>query len=102
MSGERADLVSAKLDDRSQAGLTIVWAVAKVQNHSSKTSNYSIGYEVVRNSNNEQVWSSSWFFSNVSAGQLATQESPVNIPTGEKATSFHINITTFDRTAATG
>ncbi|MFJ9004222.1 hypothetical protein [Streptomyces canus] len=47
-AGERADLISFKLDDRSQAGITNVWLVWTIKNSSSEKSDYSWEWEAAQ------------------------------------------------------
>ncbi|MER7563343.1 hypothetical protein ACGFWE_13055 [Streptomyces sp. NPDC048523] len=44
---ERADLISFKLDDRSQAGITDIWLVWTIKNSSSEKSDDSWDWEAV-------------------------------------------------------
>ena len=45
--GERKDLLSFKLSDRSEAGITNIWVTWTIKNHSSEKSNYSWDWEAV-------------------------------------------------------
>ncbi|HEY9369719.1 hypothetical protein, partial [Streptomyces sp.] len=44
---ERKDLLSFKLDDRSEAGITSIWLTWTIKNNSSEKSNYSWDWEAV-------------------------------------------------------
>ncbi|MGW1778832.1 hypothetical protein ACWCQQ_06775 [Streptomyces sp. NPDC002143] len=45
--GERADLISFQLDDRSQAGITDIWVAWTIKNSSSEKSDCSWDWEAI-------------------------------------------------------
>lgn len=91
---ERADLISFRLDDRSQGGLTDIWIVWKIKNNSSKKSDYDWDWEAV-DAKGTRVENSTEFATSVQPGQTATGE----LPTSLKSTQgIKLNITRFDRT----
>lgn len=92
---ERKDLVSFKLDDRSQAGFTNIWVTWTIKNNSSEKSNYSWNWEAL-DAGSTRVANGSQFETNVQPGQTATGEFPTVI----KDTNVKLNISDFNRTKA--
>ncbi|MFD5324811.1 hypothetical protein [Streptomyces sp. NPDC127092] len=94
--GERADLVSFQLDDRSAAGITNIWVVWTIRNSSSKKSDYSWDWEAV-DAGGTRLTSGTQLETNVLPGQTARGEYPTTLKT---AKGVRLNITDFDRTAS--
>ncbi len=92
---ERRDLVSFRLDDRSQAGFANIWVTWTIKNNSSEKSNYSWSWEAVA-PDGTRVANSSEFVTDVQPGQTTTGESPTTLDD----TNVKINITDFNRTKA--
>jgi hypothetical protein len=92
---ERKDLVSFKLDDRSQAGFTNIWVTWTIKNNSSEKSNYSWEWEAIDPSG-KRVANSTEFVTNVQPGQTTTGESPTVINDAD----VKLNIADFNRTKA--
>ncbi|GHE25494.1 hypothetical protein [Streptomyces hydrogenans] len=95
-TSERADLVSFKLDDRSQAGITNVWLVWTIKNSSSKKSNYSWDWEAI-DASGTRVANGTQLETDVQPGQTANGEFPTTL---KSTKGVKLNITSFDRTAA--
>jgi hypothetical protein len=94
--GERADLISFQLDDRSAAGITNVWLVWTIKNSSSETSDYSWEWEAV-DASGTRVANGTELETDVQPGQTARGESPTTLK-GVKG--IKLNITRFNRTAS--
>ncbi|MER5938793.1 hypothetical protein ABT121_15890 [Streptomyces sp. NPDC001928] len=94
--GERADLISFKLDDRSEAGITNIWLVWTIKNSSSEKSNYSWEWEAV-DAGGTRLANGSQLETDVQPGQTAQGEYPTTLK-GVKG--IRLNITSFDRTAS--
>nr|WP_223188307.1 hypothetical protein [Streptomyces sp. TRM68416] len=94
--GERADLVSFQLDDRSHAGLSNIWVVWTIKNNSSEKSNYIWDWEAV-DASGTRVGDGSQFETNVQPGQTARGEYPTTL---KSAKGIKLNITSFNRTAS--
>lgn len=94
-ANERKDLISFKLDDRSQAGITNIWVTWTIKNNSSEKSNYTWDWEAVDPSGT-RVANSTEFVNNVQPGQTTTGESPTVI----NDINVKLNITDFNRTKA--
>ncbi|MFK4100136.1 hypothetical protein ACI2L1_08645 [Streptomyces sp. NPDC019531] len=94
--GERADLVSFKLDDRSQAGITNIWLIWTIKNSSSEKSNYSWDWEAV-DARGTRMANGSQLETNVQAGQTARGEFPTTL---KSVQGIKLNVTSFNRTAA--
>ncbi|MFE3030452.1 hypothetical protein ACFXKY_02250 [Streptomyces canus] len=94
--GERADLISFKLDDRSQAGITDIWLVWTIKNSSSEKSNYSWDWEAV-DAGGTRVANGSQLETNVQPGQTARGEF---FTTLKSMKGIKLNVTSFDRTAS--
>ncbi len=94
--GERADLVSFRLDDRSQAGITDIWLVWTIKNSSSAKSDYSWDWEAV-DADGTRVGDGSEFETNVQPGQTARGEF---FTTLKSVKGIKLNVTSFDRTAS--
>lgn len=92
---ERKDLLSFKLDDRSEAGITSIWLTWTIKNNSSEKSNYSWDWEAV-DPNDTRVANGSQLEVNVQPGQTATGEFPTTLRTKDAK----LNITDFNRTKA--
>jgi hypothetical protein len=92
---ERADLVSFRLDNRSQAGVTDIWVVWKIKNNSSEKSDYTWDWEAV-DANGTRLENSTELATSVQPGQTAKGESPTTL---ESAKNVKLNITEFDRTS---
>ncbi|MER6289762.1 hypothetical protein [Streptomyces sviceus] len=95
-AGERADLVSFQLDDRSQAGLSDIWLVWTIKNSSSEKSDYSWDWEAV-DAGGTRVGDGSQFETNVQPGQTARGEF---FTTLKSVKGIKLNVTSFDRTAS--
>ncbi|RPK89726.1 MULTISPECIES: hypothetical protein [Streptomyces] len=94
--GEREDLVSFRLDDRSQAGMTDIWVVWTIKNHSSKKSTYTWDWEAV-DSAGTRVANSSELVTDVQPGQTSKGEMFTVI---KDADGLKLNVTSFERMAA--
>ncbi|MBQ1088212.1 hypothetical protein [Streptomyces sp. B93] len=94
--GERADLTSFRLDDRSQAGITDIWVVWTIKNSSSEESDYSWEWEAV-DASGTRVANGSELETNVQPGQTARGETFTTLKTVE---GVKLNITSFNRTAS--
>lgn len=94
-AGERADLISFQLDDRSQAGITDVWLVWTIRNSSSEKSDYSWEWEAV-DADGTRVANGSLLETDVQPGQAARGEYPTTL---KSVKGIKLNITSFNRTA---
>jgi hypothetical protein len=95
-AGERADLISFKLDDRSQAGITNIWLVWTIKNSSSEKSNYSWDWEAV-DASGTRVANGSQLETNVQPGQTARGEYPTTL---KSVKGIKLNVTSIDRSAS--
>ncbi|EPD60538.1 hypothetical protein HMPREF1211_05290 [Streptomyces sp. HGB0020] len=95
-ASERADLISFRLDDRSQAGLTDVWVVWTVRNSSGERSDYSWEWEAV-DAGGTRVANGSELETDVQPGQTARGE---DFTTLKGVKGVKLNITRFNRTAS--
>ena len=93
---ERADLLSFKLDDRSEAGLTNIWVVWTIRNSSSEKSNYSWDWEAV-DASGTRLANGSEVDTDVQPGQTALGE---DFTTLKSVKGIKLNITSLDRTAS--
>lgn len=94
--GERADLISFQLDDRSEAGITNIWVVWTIKNSSSEKSDYSWDWEAV-DAAGTRLANGSQLEINVQPGQTARGEYPTTL---KSAKGIKPNITSFNRTAS--
>ncbi|MFH0518204.1 hypothetical protein ACHBTE_13610 [Streptomyces sp. M41] len=94
--GERADLISFELDDRSEAGIVNIWLVWTIKNSSSEKSDYSWEWEAV-DAGGTRVANGSQFETDVRPGQSARGE---YFTTLKGVKGIELNITSFDRTAS--
>lgn len=94
--GERADLTSFELDDRSEAGITNIWLVWTIKNSSSEKSNYSWEWEAV-DADGTRVANGSQLETDVQPGQTARGEFPTTLKTAQ---GIKLNITSFNRTVS--
>ncbi|WP_156721810.1 hypothetical protein [Streptomyces apocyni] len=94
--GERADLTSFQLDDRSEAGITSIWVVWELKNSSSEKSNYSWDWEAV-DASGTRLTNGSQLETDVQPGQTARGEYPTTLKTVK---GVKLNITSFNRTAS--
>ena len=92
--GERGDLISLQLDDRSQAGISNVWLVWTIKTSSSETSNYTWDWEAV-DADGTRVGNGSQFETNVQSGQTARGEFPTTL---KSVKGLKLNVTSFNRT----
>ncbi|MDT3728106.1 hypothetical protein ROS62_25805 [Streptomyces sp. DSM 41972] len=90
--GERDDLVSFEIDDRSQAGFDNVWVTWTIRNRSSEKSDYTWDWEAV-GPDGKRLYNSTEWVTDVQPGQTATGESPTTL----KTPGVTINITEFNR-----
>lgn len=74
-AGERADVISFQLDDRSQAGISNIWLVWTIKNSSSEKSNYAWDWEAV-DAAGTRVEDGSQLETNVQAYRTARGSSP--------------------------
>ncbi|MET7688726.1 hypothetical protein ABZT06_12215 [Streptomyces sp. NPDC005483] len=95
-AGERADLISFQLDDRSQAGITDIWLVWMIKNSSGEKSNYSWDWEAV-DAGGTRLANGSQLETNVQPGQTARGEYPTTL---KSVKGIKLNVTSFDRTAS--
>jgi hypothetical protein len=95
-AGERADLISFQLDDRSQAGITNIWLVWTIKNSSSEKSNYTWDWEAV-DAGGTRVEDGSQLETNVQPGQTARGEYPTTLASVK---GIKLNVTSFDRSAS--
>ncbi|MFD5861965.1 hypothetical protein [Streptomyces chartreusis] len=95
-AGERADLISFELDDRSQAGITDVWLVWTIRNSSSEKSDYSWEWEAV-DASGTRMANGSLLETGVQPGQTARGEYPTTL---KSVKGIQLNITSFNRTAS--
>jgi hypothetical protein len=95
-AGERADLVSFKFDDRSQAGITDIWLVWTIKNSSSEKSDYAWDWEAV-DADGTRVEDGSESETNVQPGQTARGEF---FTTLKSVKGIKLNVTSFDRTTS--
>ncbi|WP_416979034.1 hypothetical protein [Streptomyces sp. T028] len=93
--GERADLISFQLDDRSQAGITDVWVVWTIKNSSSERSDYSWDWEAV-DATGTRLENGTQLETDVRPGQTARGEYPTTL---NSVKGIKLNITSFNRTA---
>jgi hypothetical protein len=93
---ERADLVSFRLDDRSESGLTNIWVVWTIKNNSSEKSDYSWDWEAV-DAGGTRLANGTQLDTDVQPGQTALGEYPTTL---KSAKGIRLNITSFDRTAS--
>ncbi|MDQ0930906.1 hypothetical protein [Streptomyces turgidiscabies] len=94
--GERADLTSFRLDDRSEAGITNIWVVWTIKNRSSEKSNYSWDWEAV-DASGTRLTNGSQLETDVQPGQTARGEYPTTL---KSVKGVKLNITSFNRTAS--
>ncbi|MEV2195645.1 hypothetical protein AB0I02_32435 [Streptomyces phaeochromogenes] len=94
--GERADLTSFQLDDRSEAGITNIWVAWTIKNSSSEPSDYSWDWEAV-DAGGTRLTNGSQLETNVQPGQTARGEYPTTL---KSAKGIKLNITSFNRTAS--
>ncbi len=94
--GEREDLVSFELDDRSQAGISNVWVVWTIKNNSSKKSNYTWDWEAV-DANGTRVANSTEYVTDVQPGQSSKGEMVTVI---KSVDGIKLNVTSFERMMA--
>ncbi|MEU2506015.1 hypothetical protein ABZ621_15025 [Streptomyces sp. NPDC007863] len=94
--GERADLISFQLDDRSTAGIINIWVVWTIKNNSSETSDYSWDWEAV-DASGTRLANGTQLDTNVQPGQTAKGEFPTTLKTVK---GVKLNITSFNRTAS--
>ncbi|MEV8020574.1 hypothetical protein AB0O76_30445 [Streptomyces sp. NPDC086554] len=94
--GERADLISFQLDDRSEAGLTNIWLVWTIKNSSSEKSNYSWDWEAV-DASGTRLANGSQLDTNVQPGQTTRGEYPTTL---KSVKGVKLNITSFNRTTS--
>ncbi len=90
---ERADLVSFRLDDRSEAGLTNIWIAWTIKNSSSEKSDYSWDWEVI-DANGTRLENGTQLETDVQPGQTARGEYPTTLKGAE---GVKLNITSFNR-----
>ncbi|MET9965922.1 hypothetical protein ABZZ80_08390 [Streptomyces sp. NPDC006356] len=94
--GERADLISFQLDDRSQAGITNIWVVWTIKNSSSEKSDYSWDWEAV-DASGTRLANGSQLETDVQPGQTARGEYPTTL---KSVKGIKLNITSFNRAAS--
>ncbi|MBW8740752.1 MAG: hypothetical protein JF621_27810 [Streptomyces turgidiscabies] len=94
--GERADLTSFELDDRSEAGITNIWVVWTIKNSSSEKSSYSWDWEAV-DASGTRLANGSQLETDVQPGQTARGEYPTTL---KSVKGVKLNITSFNRTAS--
>jgi hypothetical protein len=94
--GERADLISFQLDDRSQAGITNIWVVWTIKNSSSEKSDYSWDWEAV-DASGTRLANGSQLETDVQPGQTVRGEYPTTL---KSVKGIKLNITSFNRTAS--
>ncbi|TPQ18573.1 hypothetical protein [Streptomyces sporangiiformans] len=94
--GERADLISFQLDDRSEAGISNIWVVWTIKNSSSEQSNYSWDWEAV-DASGTRLTNGSQLETDVQPGQTVRGEYPTTLTSVK---SVKLNITSFNRTAS--
>ncbi|MCZ4513459.1 hypothetical protein O3Q52_36010 [Streptomyces sp. ActVer] len=94
--GERADLTSFQLDDRSEAGITNIWVTWTIKNSSGEKSDYSWDWEAV-DASGTRLTNGSQLETNVQPGQTARGEYPTTLKTVK---GVKLNITSFNRTAS--
>ncbi|MEU3277787.1 hypothetical protein [Streptomyces antibioticus] len=94
--GERADLISFHLDDRSQAGITDIWVAWTIKNSSSEKSDYSWDWEAV-DASGTRLQNGTQLETDVQPGQTARGEYPTSL---KSVKGIKLNITNFNRTAA--
>ena len=95
-TSERKDLLSFKLDDRSQAGITDIWVTWTIKNTSSEKSTYSWDWEAV-DASGTRLTNGSQLETNVQPGQTAKGEYPTTLKTTK---GIKLNVTDFNRTKA--
>ncbi|MFB7091420.1 hypothetical protein [Streptomyces sp. NPDC056296] len=93
--GEREDLVSFQLEDRSEAGITNIWLTWTIKNSSSEKSDYSWDWEAV-DADGTRVENGSQLETDVQPGQTARGEYPTTL---KSTKDIELNITSFNRTA---
>ncbi|MFF4268825.1 hypothetical protein [Streptomyces sp. NPDC001536] len=94
--GERADLISFQLDDRSEAGFANIWLAWTIKNSSSAKSDYSWEWEAVDASGTRLENGSQWE-TDVQPGQTTRGQYPTTLKTVK---GIKLNITSFNRTAS--
>lgn len=92
---ERKDLISFRVEDRSQAGIDNFWLTWTIKNNSSEKSNYTWDWEAL-DASGTRVANGSQFETDVQPGQTATGEFPTTLKTAD----VKLNITDFNRTKA--
>ncbi|WKX09061.2 hypothetical protein [Streptomyces sp. NL15-2K] len=95
-NSERADLVSFRLDDRSEADLTNIWVAWTIKNSSSEKSDYSWDWEAV-DTNGTRLENGTQLETDLQPGQTARGEYPTTL---KSAKGVKLNITSFNRTAS--
>ncbi|WP_431994079.1 hypothetical protein [Streptomyces griseoflavus] len=93
--GERGDLVSFEIEDRSQAGIENIWVTWTITNRSSEKSTYTWEWEAV-GPDGKRLYNSTELATDVQPGQTATGESPTTLKTARVT----IDIREFDRSKA--
>ncbi|WP_427922500.1 hypothetical protein [Streptomyces sp. cg40] len=93
---ERADLVSFRLDDRSEAGIASIWIVWTIKNNSSEKSDYSWDWEAV-DASGTRLANGTQLDTDVRPGQTARGEYPTTL---KSVKGMKLDITSFDRTAS--
>ncbi|MFE1800040.1 hypothetical protein ACFW9L_28280 [Streptomyces sp. NPDC059517] len=94
--GERADLTSFQLDDRSEAGITNIWVAWTIKNSSGEQSDYSWDWEAV-DASGTRLTNGSQLETDVQPGQTARGEYPTTL---KSVKGVKLNITSFNRTAS--
>ncbi|MFC8201539.1 hypothetical protein ACFUTV_40035 [Streptomyces sp. NPDC057298] len=94
--GERADLTSFRLDDRSEAGITSIWVAWTIKNSSGEQSDYSWDWEAV-DASGTRLTNGSQVATDVQPGQAARGEYPTTL---KSVKGVKLNITDFNRTAS--
>ncbi|MEU3886891.1 hypothetical protein [Streptomyces sp. NPDC029041] len=94
-AGERQDLTSFEVEDRSEAGITNIWLTWTIKNNSSEKSNYSWDWEAV-DANGTRVANGTQLENDVQPGQTATGEFPTTL----KSADVKLDVTDFNRTKA--
>ncbi|MDI9834730.1 hypothetical protein [Streptomyces sp. KAU_LT] len=95
-AGERDDLTSFQLDDRSSAGITDIWLTWTIKNNSSQKSDYSWEWEAV-DGDGTRLANGTEFETAVQPGQIAKGETPTTLKTAQ---GVKLNITDFERNRA--
>lgn len=94
--GERADLTTFQLDDRSEAGITNIWVAWTIKNSSSEQSDYSWDWEAV-DAGGTRLTNGSQLETDVQPGQTARGEYPTTL---KSVKGVKLNITNFNRTVS--